>query len=282
MTFAFAGRHDQAALPAEQLAEKLSRSMDRRSFSGLFLAAAYRTRPTDDAREVALWVFPEDEVIQFETQQNRIAVVRNAFSRTSQQRKLALLRGRNVRGQFHTADVLDFQSRGRVGALAAFWMDEFLEADALLSDIAGTRFLADVFVDASAKLKEPSDLDQIQAAVIALRHGPVQTRSVDEVANELLEGDARDEFVQAAQKRLPNSDARRTRFRLNREEFAATVGYRMFRTRSGAQVIAPLEHIGDTWSVEERPAMAENDQAELVLRLEDVVVKDKLRRGSVN
>jgi hypothetical protein len=279
--FAFASSANVAEPAAERLAEKLSRSMDLRSFSGLFLVAGYRTNARDRARQVALWVFPRDDVLRFESQRHRIEVVQDVFSRTSQQRKLALLKGRNARGQFHQADVLDFQARGRVGDLAAFWVEEFLEADPLLTDIAGTRFLADVFVRTSAKLEDPDELDRVHAAVVGLRHGPVLERSIDQLANSTLEGEAREVFIREAAARLPNPDVRRTRFRLERDTFAETLGFRMFRTRTGARVVAPIEEAGRTWELEERPADAAGDQTEQVLRLEDVVISDKLRRGRV-
>jgi hypothetical protein len=252
MKFAFAVDHDEAGPAAARLADKLSGAMDLRSFSGLLLVAGYRQNASHTSREVALWVFPQDEMLQFDTAQHRIAVIKDAFSRTSHQRKLALLKGRNLRGQFHTADVLDFQSRGRVGALAAFWIDEFLEADTLLSDTAGTRFTADVFVETSSKLTDAADLDQLQAAVITLRNTPVQSRSIDEIADDLLEGRAKEVFLSQSAARLPDPAARRTRFRLERDEFADTVGYRMFRTQSGAQVLAPLASAGQTWHLDER------------------------------
>jgi hypothetical protein len=281
LDFAFASSATVAQPAADRLAEKLSRSMDLRSFSCLFLVAGYRTGARDPVRQVALWVFPRDDVLRLETQRHRIEVVQDVFSRTSQQRKLALLQGRKARGQFHQADVLDFQARGRVGDLAAFWVEEFLEADPMLTDVAGTRFLADVFVRASAKIDEPEELDRLHAAVVGLRHGPVVQRSIDEVANSTLEGQARELFLREAAARLPNADVRRTRFRLDRELFADTLGFRMFRTRSGARVVAPIEEAGRTWELEERRVDAEGVETEQVLRLEDVVVTDKLRRGRV-
>jgi hypothetical protein len=275
MDFVFAESNPGAAPAARVLADRLSRSMDHRSSpSCLFLIAGYRTDARAAQRQVALWVFPRDAAFRFESGRHRIDIIEDSFSRTSMQRKLALFKGRNVRGQFHVADVLDFQARGRPGRIAEFWIENFLEADAAMSDDAGTRFLADIFASASAKLTNATDIDQVQAAVMALRHAPATRRSIESIGNEFLDNAARTAFNEQAAALLPDVGARRTAFQLDRERFGAQLNFRAFRLSEGTRVVTPIGTIGNTVSIETRPGADGNVD---VLTVEDVIVDDKIR-----
>jgi hypothetical protein len=274
LQFVFAATAPAVEGNAQALANRLSRAMDLRSPSCLFLIAGYRTSAQAPQRQVALWVFPRGDAFRFESQRHRIDIIEDVFSRTSRQRKLALMKGRNLRGQFHVADVLDFQARGRPGKIAEFWIENFLEADPAIRDDAGTRFLADIFAATSRRLTNARDVEQVQAAVISLRHAPPVRRSINSIADEFLEGAAKAAFTDEAAAEIPNANARRTVFQLDRDDFATRLKFRSFRLQAGTQVIAPLGAMGDTVSVSVRRG-ADGDVE--VLEVSDVVVDDKLR-----
>jgi hypothetical protein len=272
--FVFADSNPGASSHAQALADRLSRSMDMRSPSCLFLVAGYRVNARSPQRQVALWVFPRDASFRFESRQHRIDIIEDSFSRTSRQRKLALMKGRNVRGQFHVADVLDFQARGRPGQIAEFWIENFLEADPAMKDDAGTRYLADIFAATTRRLTDPADIDQVQAAVIALRYAPPARRSINAIGEEFLDGAAKRAFDEQAQAALPSVDARRTVFGLERDLFAERLKFRAFRLGAGTRVIAPIGTMGDTVGVQRRESV--NGAVE-VLTVEDVIVDDKIQ-----
>lgn len=276
---ALAGADEVAAgKGALRLAERLNRVMDMRSKAGLLIAATRRPSESDELREVALWVFPRDSVLRFRSTQHRIDVVEDVFNQTSRQRKLALFSGRGLRGEFRAGRVLDFQAREPGKRVAAFWMEHFLEADPDLSDEQGSRMLADLFVRTSKKLTDPGDRDQLQAAVIALRHAPPSSRSFASVADEFLEGTAKSVFEAEAEAVLPDVDARHAQFRLERETFAQYVNYRFFRLGAGTQVVVPVDEIGRTVQVDAPTTAVRDPEQRQMLRLEDTIVEDKMTR----
>jgi hypothetical protein len=272
-----------AAAAAEQssaaLAVRLGGEMDMRSKAGLFVVAVRRVSATDDLREIALWMFPSDTVLRFQSRRHQIEVIENVFSQTSRQRKLALFRGRGARADFRAADVLDFQTRDTGRPVAAFWLDSFLDAVPDLTNEQGSKFLADIFLRASRAVTEDADRAQVQAAVMALRHSPSAARSMTSVAEEFLSGGAKAAFEQAARLVVPDQQTRDSDFRLDSDKFAEYVGYRFFRLGEGTAVIAPLDAVGPGKTVQVEGDAPEDVVDRRVLRVEDVIVEEKLRRG---
>jgi hypothetical protein len=270
-------RADEAA---RSLAVRLNRVMDMRSKVGLLIAAVNTGTGRElDKREVALWVFPRDTFFRHEPSKHRLDVIEEAFSRSSTQRKLALFSGRRLRDEFRTAVVLDYQARGTLARVAAFWIKDFLDAEPDTTSEQGSRILADVFVAAAKKATDAGDLDQLQAAVVALRHAPSRQRSLTGVADDFLEGRARSLFDEEAKRKVPDDRSRQTLFPLNRKVFADNVGYRFFRLDAGTRVIAPIDAIGDGKTVQiTDSATTTNAQRQRVLRIADTIVEERLRR----
>lgn len=276
MDFLFAAQANAAEPHALALATRLSLSMDHRSDPCLFLVAGYRDSASAAARGVALWVFPREGAFRFRSRQHQIEIIEDSFSRTSHLRKLALMKGSRVRGQFHEADVLDYQARGRPGQIADFWIDSFLEADPAILDDVGTRYLADIIAGTSAELTDVADVDQLQAAVFALRNAPVVGRDIIGVGREFLDGEARRVFEERAAALLPNADARQTVFRINRAEFGRRLQLRTFRLAEGTRVLAPISTVGPNGTVRVTRRDRNGEDVEMLV-VEDVVLEDKIR-----
>lgn len=269
---AFAARTERAEAAATQLAERLSKAMDHRSPSCLFLAAAYRENTSAPSREVALWIFPRDDAFRFRSHAHAIELLSDVFSRTSRLRKLALFVGRNLRTDFLDADVLDFQAGG-IGGVAEFWIERFLEAGLSITPDVGSRMLADAFRQAAQADLSYAQREQLQAALLAVRNRPPQRSSLERIAGEFLSREVAAPFLAAA----PNAESARSMFQLNRDVFDRTVNYRVFRLDTGVWVSSPLEEIGQSVTV----TRARGEAAEVAgpgerVRVEGTVVEDKL------
>jgi hypothetical protein len=125
MQYAF-GESSDADEAALALAHRLSGAMDLRSTVCLFVAAAFRD---GDRLAVTLWTFPRDEAFRLRHGSSgpSIEVLTDVFSQTSRLRKAAQFQGRQLRSDFLSGRVLDFQadhaSRDVADfcGLAAFW-----------------------------------------------------------------------------------------------------------------------------------------------------------------
>jgi hypothetical protein len=261
------------------LARRLASVMDLRSKAGLFVVAVRRLSADDPRREVALWVFPRDTVFRFESERHQIEVIEDVFSQTSEQRKLAFFAGRGVAADFQEARVLDLQARTSGRPVALFWLEDFLDAVPELTNEQGSRFLADIFLKASKTVTQDVDREQIHSAVMALRTRPPAARSIDALSNEFLSGDAKDAFDRAARTVLADAETRATDFRVDPQVFATSVGYRFFLLGEGTSVVVPLGAIGPGRTVEVVGEAPEESATTRVLRVQDVIVDDKLRRG---
>ena len=273
------GTAEQAEAAALLLARRLASVMDLRSKAGLFVVAVRRLSASDPQREVALWVFPRDTALRFRSQQHRIEVIEDVFSQTSEQRKLAFFTGRGVAGDFQDAKVLDLQARRSGRPVALFWLEDFLDSVPELTDEQGSRFLADIFLKASKAVTADIDREQVQAAVLALRARPPASTSISGIADEFLSDGAKEAFDRAARMVLADEQSRETDFRISREVFSAHVGYRFFLLGEGTSVVAPLDAIGPGKTVEVEGEAPENPAPSRLLRVQDVIVDDKLRRG---
>ncbi len=270
---AFAPRTNVAETSAAWLAGRLSRTMDNRSPSCLFLAAAFRETPTAPSRDVALWIFPQDEAFRFRSQAHAIDLLNDVFSRTSRLRKLALFSGRDLRTDFLVATVLDFQAGG-IGGVADFWIDGFLGAGLAITPDTGTRLVADAFRNAARADLSYDQREQLHAAVMAIRNRPPQRSSLQGIAAEFLSPGVAEPFLAAA----PNPESARSLFQLNRQLFDRSVNYRNFRLTTGVWVSAPLGEVGDSVTITRMRPKGDDATAEPVERLhvEGTVIEDKL------
>lgn len=265
MAIAF-GREPKGRNGALELARQLSRAMDERSPECLFLLAAYRD---GDKRQVALWIFPQDEAFRFSPSGpagTDIELLTDIFSRTSGLRKMALFEGRNIAAHFLDAQVLDLQV-GRADDVANFWIRRFLEAQLTITPAAGTKVLADAL-----KRTSEADLDQVenrevQTAALAVHTMQRDHWSIDQVAEEFLSGRAKEVFLES----VDNDEARTSIFRLDRSALERGLSVRNFRLPDGVFVSAPITEVGEDKLVR----ILDGDDGER-LRVEAEVIQDRL------
>jgi hypothetical protein len=239
MTVAFARRASEGQPGAQALADRVSIAMDRRSEDSLFLVAVYRESASGPKRDVALWVFPRGRAFQFDPAHRRIRPVADLFDQRSVWRKLAFFSGKNLRGQFIDANVLDLQA-GAAHDVTELWSERFLDAGLTITADAGTRMLAQAFSKTSTLDLPYTAREQLNAAVMALRQTPVQRWNVRAVANQFLSDDLAEKFVA----QVPNDESRQSQFALDKELFGRTLHFRVFRLEGDVYVSSPLDQIG--------------------------------------
>ncbi|MEW6369264.1 MAG: hypothetical protein AB1714_31980 [Acidobacteriota bacterium] len=191
---------------------------------------------------VTLWTFPRDQAFRFASERgtHAIEVLNDVFSRTSHLRKAALLQGRNLRSEFTTGRVLDFQAGKATDAVANYWTSTFLKCTLAITSDTGTRLLARTLGRAYTACASPADHEQLFGAVIAVRVAQRQRWSLGDFAEEYLGSDARKEFLRA----VPNEETLASPFDLNRPLFDQLLHFRIFRLDTGVYVSSPPSEIG--------------------------------------
>lgn len=260
LAFAFDGP-SSARSAALDLASRLSDAMDRRSTPCLFIVAAARD---GDRRQVTIWTFPRDEAFQFGGPAGAptIRLLTDVFSRTSRLRKAALFEGRKIRTDFLRGRALDFQANNISREVADFWIDRFLECRLAIASETGTRLLAKAIRRVYEQTTEPTEREQLQVAISAIRHSPQQRWSMQEFADQYLQGQVRDRMIGAA----PNVEALDSNFDFDRAVFDQAINFRVFRLESDVYVSAPFDEIGRSVTVQDEH-----------LRCEGTIVDEKVR-----
>lgn len=261
----YAFEDDQVADDAAStLALMLSEAMDLRSKPNLFVPTALRE---DDQRRVVLWMFPRDTAFQFSSGNGgpALEVLTDIFSQTSRLRKACKFEGRNIRTNFITGRVLDFQTGYEALDVADFWMVRFLECTFGLAGEAGSRLLADALREATEVAETMAEKEQLFAAMVAIRNSPRNRWSLSEIADTYLEGPPKEAFLNV----VPNEATRVSTFEVDREVLNSTLKFRIFGLDTGVFVSSPLDEVGNSVSLEG------DDNRELECR--GTVVEQKVR-----
>jgi len=266
MSFAFNAEPERLAA-STQLCERLAAEMDGRNKECLLLLSAHETA-NDGVREVIVWMFPADTVIQ---RTGSRVDLQDAFSLTSGLRKAAVFKGPNARTGFLSGIALDHQSSSVDRRLAEFWVAGFLGASMQVQSREGTALLASAFRHANNALTgDVPSQETLAAAIGQLRARSDKPWTIQEVAVDLLPGGpVREAFLRAAGE---GAETRAT-FRVGIEQFDSLVKYRVFRLTNGVTVSAPFLEIGDGVNIE-----GSEEGATLVAR--GVIASETLRSRS--
>jgi len=231
---------DDLALAASyELASALSNAMDQRSLECLFIIAVQQNT---NIRAVTLWTFPRDQAFRFNSSKGKplIEVLTDVFSRTSNLRKAALYQGKQLRNDFMTGKVLDFQAGKSSNEIANYWLSKFLSSTLAIQSESGTRLLAKTLRQAHDVCDKRADREQFFVAMISIR-AALRTRwSLKDFADQYLSGLAKVHFLEA----IPNENTLVSSFEFNREIFDSSIKFRIFHLDSGVIVSSPLDEIG--------------------------------------
>lgn len=267
------GRMPVARGAALELARQLSRAMDERSPECLLLAAAYNDSGSEE-RQVAAWIFPQDEAFRFSPGGNSnsaIELLNDIFSRTSGLRKMALFGGKDIESHFLSGQVLDYQ-QGRADDVSDFWIERFLDATPAITPAAGTKVLAEALRNAS---KAPDlsleERRQVHAAALAVYTMPQSHLSLEGVASQFLTGKAKEAFLATAE----NEETRTSTFKLDRDALQQRLNVRSFQLTDDVWVSAPIDQVGDG-KVVQLSEQSSGDGSGERLRVEADVLEDRL------
>ncbi len=264
---AYGFEEDQLAdKAASVLASKLSEAMDLRSKPNLFVLTALRE---DDKRRVVLWMFPRDTALQFTSGNGgpTLEVLTDIFSQTSRLRKAAKFEGRNIRTNFLTGRILDFQTSYEALDIADFWRVRFLQCTFGLAGEAGTKLLADALREATDSAITTEEKEQLFAAMAAIRNSPKSRWSLSEFADTYLQGNTKQVFLDA----IPTESTRVSTFDLDREVLDSVLRFRIFSLDTGVFVSSPLAEVGESVSLM-------GDENERQLECRGTVLDQKVRK----
>lgn len=242
------GDSRRAKSAASRIATRLASVMDARSKDCLLVISVGGPRDTDE-RQVVIWTFPRDEAFKLSSTAEAIELLNDVFSRSSHLRKAAVFAGRNLRTDFLSGRVLDFQANTTDRYIADFWIEDFLGAQLQISSDEGTRILATTLRTANKKLEGDVEAqEQLLAAIAAVRHAPQRRLSLQTVADTYLQGRAREAFVNSA----PNREALTGIFDFDRGRFEQLLQFRVFHLDTGVTVTAPFGEVGQSVTIDEQ------------------------------
>jgi hypothetical protein len=231
------GSDSEALEGADQIAAHLSASTDARSKDSLLMIVV---ADDETATEVKLWTFPQEGVFQIsqagQAGKGPSVQATEAFSRGSHLRKAAIFKGKNLRTDFLSCRVVDFQVNAAARAAADFWIERFLDARLSLSSNVGTRMLANALRETVSAADGPEERLELVGAAQALRQSNREKWSIGSVADELLREPARSRLLgHPAAKRYKDG-----LFSLDRDAFDRLINFRVYQLDTGVWVSTPF------------------------------------------
>lgn len=231
----------------EDLANRLRDATDKRSGLGLlFLIIG----SDGDQKKVVLSRFPVDEGVLAELsgQQLHIEFVERIFMRNSSSYKAALYKGVSLASDFWDGAAVDKQIAGTSGAVANYWVKNFLLSDLKTTSASGSRMLATVLRKASSDKKaslvvkrELSNavglIGNLKGARISLA-GVMDRYSLTEATRDVID------------RNIPNERFKDSEFILDAATFNQRVAVRSVRLNNGVTLSAPTSSFDEVFEME--------------------------------
>ncbi|WP_349867471.1 hypothetical protein [Leifsonia sp. WHRI 6310E] len=245
MSFAFDGDEAVRLEATRALCGRLASQMDGRNKNCLLLTSLH-AMSSDAAKEVIIWMFPYDRVIQRSGQHVQL---QDAFSLTSGLRKAASFAGMNLKSGFLTGKALDHQSSNVDQRVATFWISGFLGAELQVQSREGTALAAKLFRAANKALAgDEKSQEQLVAGITSLRNRADRPWTIENIGEQLLPpGPAREAFAAAAGFG-PETHAP---FSLDVDQFDERIKFRVFKLENGITVSSPFVEVGKNVQVKE-------------------------------
>lgn len=220
-----------AKMASEQLAKKLSKAMNRIKQDCLFIIAA---KQDGNKKQITFWSFPADTTFKFNSTPEKIniEVLRDVFSKSSELRKAAMFEGEDLRTEFLSGRILDFQGP----VVAKFWYEDFLDCKFAMGSGRGTRCLANSLRETFDKSDTFADREIITSAMLGIRVHHRSEISYGDFADVYLSGKSKDIYKEIIEREhLINS-----RFIFDIEEFDKAAKFKVFTLDTGAIVYIPF------------------------------------------
>ncbi|MFA5106498.1 MAG: hypothetical protein WC506_06090 [Candidatus Micrarchaeia archaeon] len=188
---------------SEQLAVRLSQSMDKRS-NTVLLIILVGTSPSGN--RLVLLTFPHGAVLSFKKDSASTNVIINvlsdAFSQESAFFKAATYDGDiSSRRSFWKGYVEDKQAKQQLKGVSNYWIDDFLLSMPTLKSSYGTSLLSKALTSAISSSKNIGDKQIIVAAATTLLSQKNKSLTFPQIANDYLPASARPMFL----KKIPSA-----------------------------------------------------------------------------
>lgn len=229
---------------AAALATRLCAVTTGRSGLGLLFQIVGETGGT---RKIVLSRFPADEGVIAEAAGDQLSLefVEKVFMKNARAYKAALYEGTSLQRGFWDGLVVDKQIAGAAGAVATYWIKQFLLSDFKMTGATGSRTLAEALRKAAARTDLPLPV-KTEVASMANLVGNLagQAISVNQVVHQFqLSGAARDAILKA----LPNSAVAASVFSLDIDEFRRRAPFRVVEIDNGALLTAPADRFEEVF-----------------------------------
>lgn len=242
------GAQQERSSASSHLAVRLASVTSRRSPDGLFIVMVGR-RASD--YRVVLWKFPADKIIQARLVNSKLKIrlVDDAFSRRSTYFKSAVFEGGESSTSFWQGRVEDRQAVSRVREAADFWVRDFLSARPALTDVHGTRLLANALRETIRRTETAQLRDDLISTVAVIRGQAGRQLTLNQFAQQYLPEACRDSFLHLA----GPEEIWETPFRIDFPTLADQIKVRSLTLNDRFVVRGPVDEFDKVVAVEPTP-----------------------------
>lgn len=243
------GSDQERSHAAQALALRLAKVTSHRSPDGLFFTLV---GALGSQSRVVIWKFPADQSIQARLISTRlvIKIVDDAFSRKSTYFKAAMFEGPNTSTSFWGGRVEDRQAGTRIREIADFWVYGFLACRPALTDVHGTRLLANALRETIKQSEDEEIQDALISLIAVLKAQPGRQLTLAGFAEEFLPESSRDGFLLLT----GTDEVWQTPFNLDVDTLGQLIRIRSLTLDNKFVVRGPIDEFDDAVSVESRPA----------------------------
>lgn len=243
---------------SRKLALRLASVTDKRSQSGLFVILA---GIKDDSHRILLWKFPADESLRAHITKGsiRIELIESAFSKRAMYYKAAMFEGSAAETSFWKGKVEDNQAKYTMGEAAEFWIEDFLSARSVLTDVHGTRVVSKALRMLIDKTESADTKQGLVAAARVLRGRSGRQISLNDIANDYVPEESRADFLEAT----GPPEVAQQRFRLDRQILESQLRFKSIMLDSKFMVKGPLEEFDDAVTI---TPTGEDEEVEVSLK----------------
>lgn len=229
---------DERDVASKELAVKLALALDNRSFriapSCLFIVMQGHN---DDIQRICIYTLPADETLQatFSSDGLNMSVVKGAFSRRSELFKAAMYEGRRHSSAFSIGFVQDSQAKQRTQQAANFWISDFLQSRATLTDERGSMLIGKHLREVISDKRFDDERESLIHVAVSIKSHSGEQTTLSTFADTYLPSIVRAEFL-AALESVANIP-----FKIDKEALDKELAYRTIVLSTGLSITGPLD-----------------------------------------
>jgi hypothetical protein len=196
------------------------------------------------AKKVVISRFPADEGVVAEKTANKLTVsfVEQVFLKSSFSYKAVAYKDESVLAGFWTGYVVDKQINHGSKAVAAYWIEDFLQSDFKTTSATGTKRLALALRKAASNTTDPVVKSEIASSVQLATNMPRKAATIESFCDHFHFSPATKEaiFHEVRPAKLIHE-----KFKFERAEFLRHISYKSIELDNGAVLTAQLQKFDD-------------------------------------